>query len=166
MLYSKESRKGSQIGVEAFIALKARYHKISLTLFGIPQRPDNLPEWIEYCNNPSDLKDLYNRHRFFVSNSLEEGWGLPIHEAMACGCIIFCTKILGHVQFYQRSEGVFTYEKGDSSNLAQSIESVMKLPIERLMEYSSLNREAVAGYEWDTVITQFLKIIEEQYEAV
>ncbi|MDR2275690.1 MAG: glycosyltransferase family 4 protein [Sphingobacterium sp.] len=159
MLYSNEPRKGSQIGIEAFIALKARNENISLTLFGTSSRPDDLPEWIKYVSNLSDLKDLYNKHLFFVSNSLEEGWGLPIHEAMACGCVIVCTKILGHLQFYQSSEGVFTYEKGNSLSMVQAIESMLMLSMGQLKVYSGLNREAVASYEWNTVISQLLEIV-------
>jgi len=160
MLYSNEPRKGSYIGIKAFIDLKIQYNDISLTLFGTSERPIELPEWIEYISNQSDLKDLYNKHAYFVSNSLEEGWGLPVHEAMACGCVIICTKIDGHRQFYEGSEGVFVYEKGNSENLVKILESVLDKPSDQLSVLSNLNINAVSQFEWDKVINRFIEIVE------
>lgn len=159
MLYSKDAIKGAEFGIQAFVDLRSRHKNFTLTLFGTAQRPEDLPDWIEYYSNLSDLKDLYNSHTFFVSNSLEEGWGLPIHEAMACGCVIICTKIAGHRQFYEGSEGVFLYERGKSENLVTVVESVFQIPIESLSELSAANRVAVSQFEWDKVINRFIEIV-------
>ncbi|WP_447770484.1 glycosyltransferase family 4 protein [Sphingobacterium faecium] len=159
MLYSKESRKGTDVGIKAFIELKSRHKNISLTLFGTSERPVGLPDWIEYFSNLSDLKDVYNRHAYFISNSLEEGWGLPVHEAMACGCVIICTAISGHRQFYEGSKGVLTYEKGNSQKLEVAIESLIHKSTEQLIQLSADNRAAVSSFEWNTVVNRFLEIV-------
>lgn len=163
MLYSNEPRKGSSIGIQAFIELKSYYKDITLTLFGTSPRPEGLPEWIEYFNNLSDLKDLYNRHAYFVSNSLAEGWGLPVHEAMACGCVIICTKIAGHRQFYENSAGVFLYEKGSSENLVKTVQSILEKPLESLDVLSSENITAVSSFDWNNAVSRFIEIIEKKY---
>lgn len=160
MLYSEATIKGSDFGIQAFLDLRSKNKDFTLTLFGTSQRPQSLPEWIEYISNQSDLKDLYNRHTYFVSNSLEEGWGLPVHEAMACGCVIICTKIDGHRQFYEGSEGVFVYEKGNSENLVKILESVLDKPSDQLSVLSNLNINAVSQFEWDKVINRFIEIVE------
>ena len=164
MLYSDLAIKGSKFGIDAFLQLKCYDNEISLTLFGTSSRPEGLPEWIEYYGSLSNLKDLYNRHAYFVSNSLEEGWGLPVHEAMACGCIIICTNIPGHSQFYENSTGVFVYECGSSGSLIRAVQSILKKPLESLNALSHENRDAVSLFEWDNAVSRFLEIIEKEYE--
>lgn len=54
------------------------------------QRPQGLPDWIEFHHRPSDdqLTALYNESAIFLVPSVYEGWGLPGSEAMACGAAL------------------------------------------------------------------------------
>lgn len=96
MLYSRESRKGTQYGMEALEQLKKQVPDLKVDLFSVYPDPGDLPEWISYNHKNDDLGEIYNRNAIFFSPSLGEGWALPPAEAMACGCAIVCTDIGGH----------------------------------------------------------------------
>lgn len=99
MLYSKEHRKGSELGLSALKNLKNTMTDLEVVLFGVYEKPANLPAWISYHQKPANLASLYNHAAVFFSPSLGEGWALPPAEAMACGCAVVCTDIGGHADY-------------------------------------------------------------------
>ena len=56
-------------------------------------RSKNLTGKVEIIENPTDDKiiQLYQTAKLFVFPSLIEGFGLPVLEAMACGCPVACS---------------------------------------------------------------------------
>ncbi len=107
MLYSEEIGKGTQYGLEALIQVAKRYPHLQVTLFGVYSNPPkNLPDGFTYHCNPTNLLELYNQSAIFVSPSLQEGWGLPPMEAMACGCACICTRIQGHTEFMDEQTAI------------------------------------------------------------
>lgn len=162
MMYSNEPRKASTIGLQAFEILKEKYKDLKVTLFSTYIKPINLPDWIDFIHNPKHLNQLYNEHRYFVTNSISEGWGLPAHEAMACGNILICTKIKGHEQFYNHFEGVVTYEAGSVKSLVDQIEKIMILSEDKQLEISKKNEEIKEVYNWDKALHKLIEIIENE----
>ena len=58
-------------------------------------KESTLEKSVKFLTNVDDsyLAGLYNNARLFVSLSLEEGFGLPVAEALACGCRVVCSDI-------------------------------------------------------------------------
>ncbi|WP_174426443.1 glycosyltransferase family 4 protein [Cupriavidus basilensis] len=91
MMYSGQRWKGAEEGIAALDRVKSVMPNLRAVLFGISARPKSLPLWIEYRENPTQaaLRDeIYNRNSIYLCPSWSEGWGLPITEAMACGCAV------------------------------------------------------------------------------
>jgi glycosyltransferase involved in cell wall biosynthesis len=90
MLYHTAPWKGSADGIAALTALRSTIPDLQCVLFGTFPRPHDLPDWMEYQENPSPaaLVDLYNSCSIFVQPSWTEGWGLTATEAMSCGCAL------------------------------------------------------------------------------
>jgi glycosyltransferase involved in cell wall biosynthesis len=108
MLYSDELRKGTKYGLAAFELIKKEIKDFKVILFGILDKPKDLPNFITYYKNPKNLNDLYNEAKIFLSPSLAEGWALPPAEAMACGCAVICTDIGGHSDYSTNNETALT----------------------------------------------------------
>ncbi|MCG2791920.1 MAG: glycosyltransferase family 4 protein [Weeksellaceae bacterium] len=159
MLYSLEERKASDIGVAALIELKKIDPEISVCFFGIPKRDKNLPYWIKYYQNPRDLNKLLNKNRFFISNSIMEGWGLPVHEAMAAGCAVVITEISGHFQFINNNEAIMTYQPRVQEDLLNQLVLLNNKNAEQLKQISITNKKQVKNYNWNTSISYLIKII-------
>jgi len=62
MLYNELKFKGCKSGIEALVELKKEVKNLRAVLFGVPDRPSSLPEWIEYHKSPDRklLRSLYN----------------------------------------------------------------------------------------------------------
>src|SRR5690625_193459 len=98
MLASSVVTKGLADGLRALEVAKSSYPALEAVLFGIEPRPQGLPEWIEYIENPAPdllVGDIYNGSSIYLCPSHLEGWHLPPAEAMACGCAVVSTDIGG-----------------------------------------------------------------------
>ncbi|NRV83717.1 hypothetical protein [Clostridium beijerinckii] len=77
MMYSDVEWKGSIDGIEAFENIKKEINDISVKIFGKCKRPDNLPMWIKYYENPSQdilVNEIYNKSSiFYVLVGMKDG---------------------------------------------------------------------------------------------
>jgi len=123
MLYHKYEWKGCEEGLQALYMVRKKVPETSAILFGVPDRPKTLPDWIEYHQEPSPelLRDLYNRAAIFVAPSRTEGWGLTGCEALLCGAALVATDIDGHREFAFNGETALTCPPRSPSALAENV---------------------------------------------
>lgn len=124
MLYHKGKWKGSTDGIRALELVKQQIPDIEAVLFGYPERTEEIPEWIEYIQNPSHEElvfNIYNGSAIYVCPSLSEGWGLPVAEAMACGCAVVSTENGGVQDFAIHEETALLSPIKDPKKLANNI---------------------------------------------
>lgn len=91
MLHSPHAWKGAADGISALEFAKLAFPELRAILFGTGERPEFLPAWIMYVQNPErhTLREaVYNASSIYLCPSWSEGWGLPALEAMACGCAV------------------------------------------------------------------------------
>ncbi len=89
--YSKDPQNTTKILTQ----LNAQLPDLPLYSFGIGKNPTKLP--LNYLNNPSveEARTIYNKCKIWFLASIEEGFSLPVLEAMACGCVVVSTKCGG-----------------------------------------------------------------------
>ncbi len=72
---------------DAFTQIRRSRPELRLLLTGVGHDPRSLPDGVEArAVSEVELVDLYRRAACVVFPSLYEGFGLPLLEAMACGC--------------------------------------------------------------------------------
>ncbi len=123
MLYHNHPWKGTGDGLRAIETLKQMKPELQVALFGVPERPHDLPPWIEYyCNPPQDaLRKLYNEAGLFLAPSHSEGWGLTALEAMACGSAVVATDNEGHLEFVEDGKNAILVKPGDTQGMAKAL---------------------------------------------
>ncbi len=124
MLYSNIYWKGAVDGISALRKVKKNYPSLKAVLFGTVPRPNNLPEWCEYFYNPPQdilVNNIYNGSSVFLCPSLSEGWGLPLAEAMACGCAVVSTDNGGVRDYALEGDTALLSPPGDSDSLASNL---------------------------------------------
>ncbi len=91
------------------------------------------------------LGAYYAGARALVQPSLREGFGLPVLEAMACGCpVVVCEDaVAGAVR-----DSVQTYPAGDVAALRAKLEGIVG-NAERREEWASGGRQAARRLTWD-----------------
>ena len=134
MLYHHLNWKGSRDGLEAISRVKTELPQLKALLFGIPARPHDLPEWIEYVQNPpqKQLRRHYNESALFVGPSWAEGWPLPPAEAAQCGAALCITDIGGHREYAEHAETALLSPPQDPDAMALNILHLMQHPEKRI----------------------------------
>lgn len=134
-LYHTDKRKGLDVAFEAFRLARERVPQLHVTLFGTPNCPEGLPEWIEYHQRPDreTFNRIYNRAAIFVGSSYTEGWGLTVGEAMQCGCAVACTDNKGYLEMAKDGVTALVSPVGDARKLAGNI---VRLATDDAMRFS------------------------------
>ena len=74
------------------------------------------------------LPEIYNKYKYFILNSSNEGMSKVLLEAMACGCIIFCSDIEANKNIVNNSEnGFFIKNKENFENIHERLKQNQKL---------------------------------------
>ncbi len=165
MVYSIQEIKGSKYGVEALRLVKEHIPQLEVELFGICPQPEDLPGWMKFHRNPSDLPELYNRNSIFITNSFNEGFSLVILEALLCGCAVVCTDIEGH-QHYRSPEGnAATFvEAGNPKAMAEEIIRLIKNNDARI-DLAKRGNIVAQQFDWNNAINKMDSLIKKLLET-
>ncbi len=143
--------KGFDRALDALRELARIEPRASVVTFGLEAAPRI--DWMPHVHvqAPSDavLRDLYSQSGVFLSTSRHEGFGLPILEAMACGCPVVNTDSHGPREFAAHGE---TSLVGESPHeLAAHMAGLMQEP-EEASRLASEGVRAAGRYQWGKVI--------------
>lgn len=155
MLFHKHPSKGAREGLRALGTLKERIPELEIELFGVPSRPKDLPDYIEYKEKPkqSELRMLYNRAALFLAPSFSEGWGLTALEAMACGAAIVATDNSGHREFAIHNRNSLLVRPGDWRAMANSLEKLVREDATR-MRLANNGIKCSKRFVWDKSVEE------------
>ncbi len=148
MLYSEEERKGSKYGIEALRTLKQKYPDLEVRLFSVFPRSNDIPEWMQYYHLHKPLREVYNQSAIFISPSIKEGFGLPVLEAMTCGCAVVVTNIDGHKDFAFDNETAHTVPIKDSDAIYKKLVSLIQNDELRL-SLAEKGKELAKSFVWN-----------------
>lgn len=124
--YRDEKRKGTKEGIEAFKIVRQKYPDVKLVMFGKKTEDFNfygLKNEVEYHFSPvkDDLRRLYNSCDIFCYPSLEEGFGMPPMEAMACGLPVVATNAGAISEYAIHRETALISAPGDLETMAKYV---------------------------------------------
>ena len=162
MLYHNSEWKGSKYGIEALDILKKKYPDLKVSLFGVPKKPQNLPMWINYYQNPSKLKlrEIYNESSLHLGTSLGEGWGLTVCEAMMCGAAVVCTNVQGYTEFSHDRDTALLCESENSLDMANKLEKFINNDDLRI-KIAKQGYNNIQKYTWEKAYNKLKKYMGE-----
>jgi glycosyltransferase involved in cell wall biosynthesis len=113
-------------------------------------------EQVSLLTNVDDeaLCRLYNRAAAFLYPSLYEGFGIPLLEAMACGCPVVASRIATTVEI--AGDCPIYFEALDGDSLLHALDQAMQEG-----RNSERTRGALAhagGYSWDRTAAETLRV--------
>jgi glycosyltransferase involved in cell wall biosynthesis len=120
--------------------------------------PNSLLPRIDWSDD--ELACAYSGAEALVYPSLGEGLGMPIVEAMACGCPVITAKsgMLGEIA----GDAALLVSADDRSELRQAIESVRDQARRATLISRGLSRAAL--FEWDETARSFYSLLKRGYE--
>ncbi len=142
--------KGTSDGVRALELARERLPNVQAILFGAHPRPAELPEWIEYRQQPTaeELLAIYNSCPVFLQPSWTEGWGLTAAEAMACGCALVTTDNLGVREFADDGNSALFSPIKSPDLLAENALKLLNND-ELRQQLAQLGQERIQEFTWE-----------------
>lgn len=161
MLYHVGKRKGCYYGIKALVKLKSIYPDLKATLFGVPDRPVLLPDWINYVQKPDKNKHnkIYNESSIFLAPSLIEGWGLTVGEAMICGAAVVCSEALGFKEMINDNENGLIFKIADVDDIVNKVSLLLDNEQYRI-KIASAGNESIQKFTWNNSYNKFKEIID------
>lgn len=163
MLYHDLESKGTKEGMEVIYKLKEKYPELKVCLFGVVDKPSNLPEWITYTHNATvkELNKIYNESSIYLCPSWNEGFGLTAAEAMMCGCALVSTQTKG-IQEYATKENSCLVEIHDKENMYNYCSYLIDNPNERIKMAEKGSAEVTKKLNYKKSVDEFIKLLHEK----
>jgi glycosyltransferase involved in cell wall biosynthesis len=152
--------KGSVDGLAALDLLKTRYPDLEAELYGVQPRPETMPSWITYHQEPpqDELRRIYNRAAIFLAPSHSEGWGLPPSEAMMCGAAVVATDMGGHQEFCVSGENSLLVPVKDPAAMSDAASRLIEDQALRI-QLAQKGNESIQKFTWDAAVDSFEKFV-------
>jgi glycosyltransferase involved in cell wall biosynthesis len=140
--------KDSVTTIKVFSELRKQLSGIPLYSFGDGKNEKQLK--LVYTHNPTveQGRRIYNSCKVWFLSSLQEGFGLPILEAMACGCVVVSTLCGGPADLIQDGHNGFLVEVGNYGGVVYKIKQILE-DNEMQMQMAKNAINSAKEYSWD-----------------
>ena len=105
-----------------------------------------------------DLAKLYRGAHVFLMGSKYEGFGLPLLEAMSCGCAVVCSS--GGSLAEVDGAGAALVDPEDAVHMGQAVARLLCDPSERLRQQAGAKKRAV-DFSWEEAARQTVSVYAE-----
>jgi glycosyltransferase involved in cell wall biosynthesis len=153
VLYSALHLRGLDVTLAALEQVKRKVGNLHVVAFGAEHVSARLPlpAWVEFHHRPpqSELRWLYGQCDVWACGSRQEGFHLPILEAMACRCPVVSTRVGGPVDAVVDGVNGFLVDVDDSTTLAERLVEVLTLSDANWRRMSDAALATATRYTWD-----------------
>lgn len=121
--YRVKPHKGCKYAFECLSLLAEKYPDLEVVIVSIEKQIKDLPaycRWV-YSASPEDVAEIDNHSRVFLCSSIQEGFGLPGLEAMACGCVLASTNYEGVLEYAVDGENALLSPVKDAKAMSENI---------------------------------------------
>lgn len=128
-------------------------------VFGSCRRPMEIAKEL-YRRLPSleEIRDIYSQSLVWIMGSCSEGFGLPILEAMACGCAVVATDCGGPRDIIQDGENGFLVEVGNVQKIVERVKVLLENGGLR-QRFVEKSRETVSKFSWDSSVDKLEEVL-------
>lgn len=126
--YRSASIKGCKYAIETIEYLKETYPDLIVKVVSNEKKPQGLPAYCDFFYNLSseEVAKINNSVRVFMCTSINEGYGLPALEAMACGCSVVSSAYLGIKEYGIDGYNVLFSPERDSVAMASNVKRIFE----------------------------------------
>ena len=159
-------QKGVPYLLEAFEKFRHPHKRLTMVGAVAPEMEQFLKgkqwEHVEFLGNVphARMKDVMSRSHVVVFPSINDGFGMVIGEAMACGCPVISSENSGGMDLIKDGHEGYVVPIRDSASITDRLEQLAQDPVLReTMGVRSLERVASIG-GWDTYGRNYVAVLE------
>jgi hypothetical protein len=108
--------------------------------------------------NDSQLVNLYRNAEFLAYPSFYEGFGLPVVEAMACGCPVIVSNASSLPELMPDDE--WLVDPYNPADMADRMQRLLALTPDRRQAVIEKNQRHARGFTWDKTAGRMIEIFE------
>lgn len=155
-LHSEAAAKGSDIAYAAMKIAQQSVPNLRARCFGAAKRSENMPGFAEFSFRPSkdEIRRIYSSCDVWLFASREEGYGLPILEAMASRTPVIGTPAGAAPELIPQGGGIMIPPEDPKAMAEQIIRFARMSPIE-WQSYSDRALATAQQHDWPTVSAAF-----------
>ncbi len=163
-MYHPAEFKGARDILSALQIVRNEFQdKLQVSAFSVYKKPSNFPLWINFIHKPSRQQladEIYNRSAIFVNASHQEGFCLPLAEAMSSGCAAVTVDSGGIREYAQHQFNALISPPEDISQISKNVLTLIKDSTQRIMLARQAS-ETLKKFTWQTSGDKLEKIIRE-----
>lgn len=164
-IYSNEKMKNSRMVFEVRRLLKERGINTSLLTFHSDLLADEYRnvEGMESYHKPEQdiIPRLYQSCDLWLFPTIEEGFGLPILEAMACGTPVVSTTAGAAPQLMKDGSNGFLCAT-EASAFADAIQTYFSMAEEERVEMSYAARQTAISWTWENAAQKLVNVLKQK----
>lgn len=164
LMYSGKLFKGLDTSLKALDIVRARLPDLSILAFGTidPLGRLPLPEGTTYVKSPpqDEIPQIYGASDVYLFGSNSEGFGLPVLEAMACGCPVVATRTGCAPDVIEDGVSGYIVDIDDAEALADRLIKVLSAEPDAWKTMSRNAANAVESYSWNDSARAFAACLE------
>ena len=157
-VYNSIHGKGCDTALEAIALVRNRFPDMVVRAFGRQPLPDETAadRSIQYAYRPSqgEIVDIYSACDVWLFPSREEGFGLPLLEATACGTPLVATPAGAAPEIIAEGTGTLVAPE-DPRAMAEAIQGVLSMSQDDWRELSARCVRVAHAHTWSTSISLF-----------
>lgn len=164
------SRKGVSELAFAFNSIRTDFPDWRLKLIGEGPLADEISpnEQVEILPfaQPSIIARHLNESRVFALPSREEHWGLVVHEAALCGCVLALRALVGSTADLANSANSVLFEETSPIEISECLREVMQWSDEQLRNGNKESCRLASGFgpeQWANTLEKIVETID--YES-
>lgn len=134
-------------------------------VFGSCRRPREIAKKL-YRRLPSleEIREIYSQSLVWIMGSCSEGFGLPILEAMACGCAVVATDCGGPRNIIQDGVNGFLCDVGNIDQIVEKTRILLEDEILR-KRFVQESQKTIREFSWEKSIDKLEKALLEIVQA-
>ena len=158
-IYGKSYHKDPETVLGVLGRLQTSCPEIPLRVFSVNRKPKDIPrEIFQRLPKLEKAREIYSRSLVWFLGSYSEGFGVPILEAMACGCAVVATDCGGPRDIIKDGENGFLVQVGNIEQIVSKVKLLLD-DAELRQQFIRNSKDAVSKLSWENSINKLEKVL-------
>lgn len=153
-IFGKGYHKDPETVLGVLERLQTSCPEIPQRVFSANRKPNYIPREIFHRLPPLEkAREIYSRSLVWFLGSYSEGFGVPVLEAMACGCAVVSTSCGGPQDIINDGENGFLVKVGDVKQIVHSVQELVG-DEELRRQFVENSKETLKKFSWERSINK------------